>query len=530
MSESVKIIEEMIEVDKEMLGTLPRNNLKNITKTLEKIAEVKQKYVEIKEKLVSEINTRYDKLDKIVQNPEIKKIEENISKITNLSLMNEMTTSYEKLGLDKLIYRINGFYKKKLKTINEDINDCIKKFKQVGIFLTENDFDYSEYANEYMKVFFEEAQKGDIYSDRIKSTFERLYTQCSELIIHISLNFRYLYHKNEKEIDKAIMQQKERILTELNISPAEMFNEYDSMKAKMLKLKEMDTRIIINRFLSKELIAADFRQENIDGLNEKVKTGQVDEEEFIENIKKLAKNLQEYRIYSEYKFLIDDIKVIRNKEKKESADKGKAKKDSYDLRMEEISAAEKKLFNLNAQINKKGKIGFFAKKQAKASQDTILKRNNQILELKDLYRKLDDDMIKRGIAEKITDYSSMLDVLMFATSYYNFIARAIIKKYPEIVEDDINKLIDKLKDFVELPYLSVINNTNITEKKDITIIIKDKYKLLGLNIGKDDFEEANLETLENLTKILALNYNIKKSEVTIEDIAFMTKVKELLKK
>lgn len=532
MSESIQKIDKMIELDKEMLGILPKNNLKNITKTLEKIKETRQKYVDLKEKLIFEINFRYEKIDQIVQNPEIEKIGQNISKISNLSLMNEMTTSYEKLGLDKLIYRINGFYKKKLEVINEDINNCIKKFKEVGIILTEKDFDYSEYVNEYMKVFLEESKNGNIYSEKIKSTFEKLYTQCSELITHISLNFRYLYHKNEKNIDKAIMEQKENILKELNISKTEILNEYTSMKERMLKLKEIDTKIILNQFLDKELLVTDFKQENIDSLVEKIKTSQINnEEEFIENIKKLSKNLYEYRVYSEYKFLVDDIVTIRKKEKNTSEDKkGKNKKDSYALRMDEIEAAEKKLFNLNNQIKKKENPGIFGKKQNKGIEDIILKRNNQILELKDLYRKLDDDMIKRGIANKITDSSSILDVLMFSTSYYNFIARAIIKKYPEIVEADINAKIDKLKQFVELPYLSVINNTSITERKDIRIIIKDKFKLLGLNISKDDFEEANLEALENLTKILSINYNITKSKVTVQDIAFMCKVKELLKK
>lgn len=316
MSESIQKIDKMIELDKEMLGILPKNNLKNITKTLEKIRETKQKYVNLKEELIFEINFRYEKINQILQNPEIDKISQNISKISNLSLMNEMTTSYEKLGLDKLIYRINGFYKKKLEVINEDINNCIRKFKEVGIILTEKDFDYSEYANEYMKVFLEESRNGNIYSERIKTTFEKIYTQCSELITHISLNFRYLYHKNEKNIDKAIMEQKENILKELNISKAEILNEYISMKERILKLKEIDTKIILNQFLDKELLVTDFKQENIDSLIEKIKTSQInDEEEFIENIKKLSKNLYEYRVYSEYKFLIDDIIAIRKKEK-----------------------------------------------------------------------------------------------------------------------------------------------------------------------------------------------------------------------
>ena len=43
---------------------------------------------------------------------------------------------------------------------------------------------------------------GNVYTEKIKDTFEKLYIRCSELIMHISLNIRSLYHRNEKNIDK----------------------------------------------------------------------------------------------------------------------------------------------------------------------------------------------------------------------------------------------------------------------------------------------------------------------------------------
>jgi hypothetical protein len=80
---------------------------------------------------------------------------------------------------------------------------------EVGIALTADDFDYSEYAHEYMKVFIEESEKGNVYTEKIKDTFEKLYIRCSELIMHISLNIRSLYHRNEKNIDKFYVLKKE---------------------------------------------------------------------------------------------------------------------------------------------------------------------------------------------------------------------------------------------------------------------------------------------------------------------------------
>ena len=196
--------------------------------------------------------------------------------------------------------------------------------------------------------------------------------------------------------------------------------------------------------------------------------------------------------------------------------------------MEEIAKAEKKLMQLNANINKTGKVLFFMKKKGKGEAE-ILERNNQILVLKDLYRKLDDDMINRAIKTKISETTTILETLEFAGSYYNFIARKIIKQFPDITEDEINAMVVRLNGVIKSPGFSVINNINITENKDMGIIIKDKYKLLGLNVNKEDFEEGNVDSLVSLTRTLTNYNNIQTSNLSMEQLEFMCKAKEILK-
>lgn len=530
MSEVIEKLQEEIEIDKETLGLLPRNNLKNITKSLVKIEQIKNKYNDIYESIYQEINNRYQKINQVEENPEIEKIEDEIQRIEENIIVNNMKTSYEKMELDRLIYSINGFYKKKLNVVNQDIYAVLKKFESVGIVLTEKDFDYSEYAHEYMKVFLEEVKKGNVYTDRIKETFEKLYIKCSELIMHISLNIRSLYHKHEKSIDKFYSMKKEQTLRDLETTEEQIAEKCEAMKARVNSLKEKDDRIILNKFLNTELLINDYKADNINSLVNKMKTtGQQDEEEFYNNVKKLSDNLKEYKIYAEFKFLVEDIISMYKKNAKEKESKEKGKKTQYDERIEEIAKIEKKLYQLNANINKNNKVPFFMKKKQKNEAD-VLERNNQILILKDLYRKLDDDMIDKGVKEKISETTTILETLAFASSYYNFIARRIIKQFPEITEEEINTMIYRLKEERKGPNFSVINNMNITEEKDITIIIKDKYKLLGLNVNKEDFEEANVEALSNQTKILTMFNNIKNSNLTVEDIEFMCKAKEILKR
>jgi len=529
MSETMEKLQETLEIDKEALALLPRNNAKNTIKSLEKIEEIRQKYGELHEEIIDEIRNRYQKINQVEQNPEIDKIKDEIQRIEDNIIINNMKTSYEKMELDRLIFSINGFYKKKLNVVNQDIYMVLKKFESVGIVLTEKDFDYSEYAHEYMRVFIEEVKRGNVYTDRIKETFEKLYVKCSELIMHISLNIRHLYHKHEKEIDKFYSLKKEKILGDLETTEEQIKEKCEAMKARVKSLGEKDDRIILDKFLNSELVVTEYKEENIKSLIGKIQTvGQKDDDEFYSNIRKLQENLQEYQIYSEFKFLVTDIIAMYKKKVKNNANRDKKAKMPYDERMEEIAKAEKKLYQLNANINRNSKLLFFFKKNNR-NEAEILERNNQILVLKDLYRKLDDDMIENGIQEKIFDTTSILETLIFASSYYNFIARRIIKQFPEITEDEINDMIIRLKEEIKQPNFSVINNINITEEKDITIIIKDKYKLLGLNVSKDDFEETNVEVLRNQTKIITMSKNIKNSNLSLEEIDFTCKAKEILK-
>ena len=63
MSEAIAKLQERIEIDREALGLLPKNNIKNVTKSLGKIEEFRQKYNEIYEEIVEEIENRFKKIN-----------------------------------------------------------------------------------------------------------------------------------------------------------------------------------------------------------------------------------------------------------------------------------------------------------------------------------------------------------------------------------------------------------------------------------------------------------------------------------
>ena len=252
-----------------------------------------------------------------------------------------------------------------------------------------------------------------------------------------------------------------------------------------------------------------------------------------ENIEKLDNNLSEYSKYSEYRFLVDGVLTIREEElKRIQANKDKkVKKTEYELLKDNIKKITAEIFKINGKLDKPQK-GLFKRKDSndKKISAVILQRNNLVLELKKLYINLDDEIMKQKIMQNIDETSSLLDVLKLASNYYGFMARAMIKKNEEITDKEIGEMAKDIRNFINFSNFTVINYIKISDTKDLAVIIKDKYKLFGMQVSKENFQEDNIEDLIKRVKIIANYNNIQKSKFSIEDLEYITTVKEMLKK
>ena len=63
--------------------------------------------------------------------------------------------------------------------------------------------------------------------------------------------------------------------------------------------------------------------------------------------------------------------------------------------------------------------------------------------MKKEYLQLDTEIIRQKIVQNIDETSSLLDVLKLASSYYGFMARAMIKKNEEITDKEIGEEVKK---------------------------------------------------------------------------------------
>lgn len=508
-----------VNLKKEILETMPKNNVRDLKAYISKLQENLSIAQEEQAALEDEIKKRYKKIRGPKISDELKNMMQRLENSEGvLYLLNEMDTSYEKMNLDKALFNLNHYYSKNLEMVNDTILYCIKKFEEVGVKLELKDFNYSEYVKEYLKVFFAEMEKGTINSNKIKNKFDEIYWKCPNLIIHIVLNIKYLYLRKEKEIDKYFKNQKTNLIK--NFTAKDIIERTFELSRQVDEYISNSKEIITNKLLDGELNIKDFSEKNITDcylkfidekdldLNNEEKTNEIDK-----SLDKLLNSLCEYKMYLESKFIVDDIVKIYNEKEKY--------KNAYANTLKEINKNEKKRISLN---NKLEKNGLFNK-----SKDKIRNERDLIIdELTKLHKDLEQNKVYNTILEKLDDNSNIKEALMLANSFYRYTFLCICEKFKGIEENDIEEKIQNLETFINYPYCTIINNIKMTENKEIWMIIKDRYKLLNINIEKEDLELDNIDPLINTIKVIMQAHNIRKNKIDLNKIECGIEFKKIL--
>lgn len=508
-----------VNLKKEILETMPKNNVRDLKAYISKLQENLSIAQEEQTALEDEIKKRYKKIRGPKISDELKNMMQRLENSEGvLYLLNEMDTSYEKMNLDKALFNLNHYYSKNLEMVNDTILYCIKKFEEVGVKLELKDFNYSEYVKEYLKVFFAEMEKGTINSNKIKNKFDEIYWKCPNLIIHIVLNIKYLYLRKEKEIDKYFKNQKTNLIK--NFTAKDIIERTFELSRQVDEYISNSKEIITNKLLDGELNIKDYSEKNITdcylkfideddlNLNNEEKTNETDK-----SLDKLLNSLCEYKMYLESKFIVDDIVKIYNEKEKY--------KNAYANTLKEINKKEKKRISLNSKLEKNG---LFNK-----SKDKIRNERDLIIdELTKLHKELEQNKVYNTILEKLDDNSNIKEALMLANSFYRYTFLCICEKFKGIEENDIEEKIQNLEAFINYPYCTIINNIKMTENKEIWMIIKDRYKLLNINIEKEDLELDNIDPLINTIKVIMQAHNIRKNKIDLNKIECGIEFKKIL--
>lgn len=508
-----------LNLKKEILETMPKNNVRDLKAYISKLQENLSIAQEEQAALEDEIKKRYKKIRGPKISDELKNMMQRLENSEGvLYLLNEMDTSYEKMNLDKALFNLNHYYSKNLEMVNDTILYCIKKFEEVGVKLELKDFNYSEYVKEYLKVFFAEMEKGTINSNKTKNKFDEIYWKCPNLIIHIVLNIKYLYLRKEKEIDKYFKNQKTNLIK--NFTAKDIIERTFELSRQVDEYISNSKEIITNKLLDGELNIKDYSEKNITdcylkfideddlNLNNEEKINETDK-----GLDKLLNSLCEYKMYLESKFIVDDIVKIYNEKEKY--------KNVYANTLKEINKKEKRRISLNSKLEKNG---LFNK-----SKDKIRNERDLIIdELTKLHKELEQNKVYNTILEKLDDNSNIKEALMLANSFYRYTFLCICEKFKGIEENDIEEKIQNLEAFINYPYCTIINNIKMTENKEIWMIIKDRYKLLNINIEKEDLELDNIDPLINTIKVIMQAHNIRKNKIDLNKIECGIEFKKIL--
>lgn len=496
-----KITDEIAEI-RENISILPHTKKADKKKYTEYLAKNITDYKEKEEYIKEEIIKRKTKYLEIVQNPKIKELANLEPDYNKIMCLSPLASSLNKMGLDINLFKLKYYYKNNINEVNIAIKTIIKIFKEVGLTLTLDDFNYHKYVKEYMKMVFAK----NIDEKTLYTEFEKIYWACPEIITIIRLNFYSIYFNNKKQIDAYYTKTyKEENLNIYIDKLIKQQKEYDT-------LTHSDKRFIIDKFLNNELLLNDYTETNITKLFNRYLNDKENEHNY-DNLLKLLLNLKEYKEFTEYKSILETI-VNLYKDKN-------TYQNLYNNKLKEISKNESELFSLNKKLNKKG---IFKPKEDK-QRELSLKIDTILETLNTEYNELEEISIKDQIYNNIKDDTDLKETLEIISINIKYFYDFYKEEYTNLTIEELIKLINKLKKYLYTNNLNIISNVKIVDNENICQNITDHYSLLNINITESDLEEDIDTTIKNINTIITY-YDIQKLNLDINKIEFLVQVQK----
>ena len=468
---------------KDMLASLPQNNIKNKKIYHENIKSIYDKEIIVLNDIHDEIKKRITSYLNVKENTEIPTLNKNINDIKqNLIITNNYASSYEKSGLDILLYNLTHYYKTDLSDIFETIEKVNDIFKSVNIILTAKDFNYSYYSNVFMNIYLNNKIS-------LEEKFDELYWKCPDIITHLALNYKYLYYQNIKIFEDHY--------NKINID--NIISSYQNFISKKDELIIQDKYLLLNDLLNGNKNIKDY--EKVPSIINDLFTENLQENQYID----LYNSLIEYKEYNECLPIIKDIKESKTNSKNLSISIRK-----------NIIKNEKKLFKENKKI-----IYSINKANSKKIQYYNNLINNNINLLKDMYEEYENALFLTKV-NLLKEEDTIYNILLLACSNYNYLIEFTKKN-----NIDFNYIYNILIHIVYSPYNNLINNLFIKDEKDLSLIIIDKYNLYGGKLNKEMLTKDNIDNLINNLKLVIDNFYIKKYNITEEKISFIKEGREL---
>ena len=521
-----------IEEKKVLIDLLPKNTTRRKEKFIDTISEIKEKYQESKETVRKFINYKYEKMLPKNQEKSTEKEEKELKKLNELLLLgNPLTSFYEKMGFDLLIYDLMHYYDNPLEEVNKTICKFITTIIDAGGDIGLDDFKINVHSYLYIKKIYDNFIVKKIVTDN--ETFETIYWKSPKVIEYIIINLRIILRKNERKLNNYVLNKYKYMMNKYNFNTQEeVIERVKYLKNIIEENKSLDEYDIVNMSFEgkldinslmngKDSDCSFFMIQPIDLSSKK------NYDKFINTIKTLKYGLEEYLVYLEYKKFLDEFKKKYSKYINES--EKQIKNTELKNKNNEILKLENKILKL--RVNKYfSSLEELENNLKQKDNDKIFKQEVLFEELYKLYKELNkiyfEEKIKSYI--KVNTYVSDVFEILDAYPYFN---KKMIKKVFEVEdEEEIEKIRSKMKDFIYNPYRKIIDMIPLFVEKNVPQLLMNGYRFENLNVTEESFEDDNINNIFEKCNRIILSDKVTKFKLSLEEINFLIKVNEQKKK
>lgn len=453
-------------------------------------------------------------------------LKKNIEKEKQIIVFNNSDYSIDfKLGIFKLISSIDINDDVSLNTINNTFLNIIKIFEDASIKLTISDFTYSMFTEKYMHVFLDNIEKNNRFEEVMKKCFDSIYWECPDIIKHLKLNFWSLLEKYDEKLKIYTDAVSYQLLQKTGYDKNSLIDKYLGNVNKYNLEVSRDEFYNLDSFLSKKKNVLDYLDGSatrVKNLDQFVIDGEFkdieDSSKFYDNMVELAHTLSVLKLYYRYEFIIKDIQdkyskkdanksVFSNKLKEVNTEEGKRKKIYNDY----LKACGKNLFHkVNEEKIKSNKLAI----------------NEEILKLDTLYNELHDLEIVELINKKVNSTDSLYDLFSLSYESYYYLEKMFNEHFKDSDDYSFEEELNKYFDFIYSPYNDFLKKINGFSMVDVSSVITDKYRLLGINVTNDNISVDNLDSFMDSVNYVKFIDDILKGDLSFDDINVIVKFRE----
>lgn len=453
-------------------------------------------------------------------------LKKNIEKEKQIIVFNNSDYSIDfKLGIFKLISSIDINDDVSLNTTNNTFLNIIKIFEDASIKLTISDFTYSMFTEKYMHVFLDNIEKNNRFEEVMKKCFDSIYWECPDIIKHLKLNFWSLLEKYEEKLKIYTDAVSYQLLQKTGYDKNSLIDKYLGNVNKYNLEVSRDEFYNLDSFLSKKKNVLDYLDDSatrVKNLDQFVIDGEFkdieDSSKFYDNMVELAHTLSVLKLYYRYEFIIKDIQdkyskkdanksVFSNKLKEVNTEEGKRKKIYNDY----LKACGKNLFHkVNEEKIKSNKLAI----------------NEEILKLDTLYNELHDLEIVELINKKVNSTDSLYDLFSLSYESYYYLEKMFNEHFKDSDDYSFEEELNKYFDFIYSPYNDFLKKINGFSMVDVSSVITDKYRLLGINVTNDNISVDNLDSFMDSVNYVKFIDDILKGYLSFDDINVIVKFRE----